>query len=50
MLFEFNKFWSGLALSVGSWLMYAVWGFELTAITLMALILNQVWSNSSPNE
>lgn len=50
MLFEFNKFWSGLLLSIGAWLMYGVWGFELTSITLLALILNQIGSISPPNE
>ena len=50
MLFEFNKFWSGLFLCIGAWIMYGVWGFELTAVTLLTLILNQTGSSSSPHE
>jgi hypothetical protein len=39
MLFRFNKFWQTLALVIGSWVFYGIWGFEMTAITLLAVIL-----------
>jgi hypothetical protein len=39
MLFEFNKFWLTLLTVVGSWIFYGLWGFELTTVTLLSLIL-----------
>ena len=39
MLFEFNKFWLTLLTVIGSWIFYGFWDFELTAVTLLALIL-----------
>ena len=38
MLFKFGKFWKTVAFVVGSWIFYGIWGFELTAVTLLALI------------
>ena len=46
MLFTFNKFWKTLALVVGSWVTYGLWGYELTAITLLTLLL----ATNIPNE
>jgi hypothetical protein len=45
MLFEFNKFWLTLLTVVGGWIFYGFWGFELTAITLLSLILANQASN-----
>jgi|TARA_Y100000310_G_scaffold320043_1_gene376039 hypothetical protein len=39
MLFTFNKFWKTLLILISSWLIYGLWGFELTIVTLLALIL-----------
>ena len=39
MLFGFNKFWLTLLTIIGSWIFYAFWGFELTTVTLLSLIL-----------
>jgi len=41
MLFKFGKFWKMLALVVGSWLFYGIWGFEMTTITLLALLIGK---------
>ena len=39
MLFKFGKFWKGLSLILGSWVFYGICGYELTAITLLSLIV-----------
>ena len=39
MLFKFETFWKTMCLIVGSWMLYGLWGFEFTAITLLAAIL-----------
>jgi hypothetical protein len=39
MLFTFNKFWKTLVLVLSSWCVYGLWGYEFTAITLLALLL-----------
>jgi hypothetical protein len=39
MLFKFGTFWQILAIIVGSWVLYGIWDFEFTAITLLAWIL-----------
>ena len=41
MLFEFNKFWKILAILASSWIVYGIWGYELTMVTLVALMLNK---------
>jgi len=38
MLFTFNKFWKTLLILISSWLIYGVWGYEFTMVTLLALI------------
>ena len=38
MLFEFGFFWKLLLLMLLSWISYGIWGFEFTAITLLAAI------------
>lgn len=40
MLFSVdNYFWKSLLVVGFSWILYVLWGFEFTIITLMALIL-----------
>tara|TARA_R110000824_G_scaffold252961_2_gene441804 strand:+ start:1260 stop:1412 length:153 start_codon:yes stop_codon:yes gene_type:complete len=39
MLFKFGKFWKTLSLILGSWVFYGIWEFDLTVITLLALIV-----------
>jgi len=39
MLFKFGKFWKSLCLVLGSWVFYGIWGYELTIITLLGLIV-----------
>jgi|TARA_R110000824_G_C15183754_1_gene674024 hypothetical protein len=39
MLFKFGKFWKTLSLILGSWIIYGIFGFEFTAITLLSLII-----------
>jgi|MDTB01.1.fsa_nt_gb hypothetical protein len=39
MLFKFDNFWKILSTVIGAWVFYAIWDFELTAITLLSLIL-----------
>jgi multidrug efflux pump subunit AcrB len=41
MLFEFNKIWKTIALVGTFWIIYGFWGFELTMVTLVALLLSQ---------
>jgi hypothetical protein len=39
MLFKFGEFWKTISVVVGSWIFFGIWGFEFTAITLLACIL-----------
>jgi len=39
MLFKFETFWKTICLIVGSWILYGLWDFEFTTITLLAAIL-----------
>ncbi len=39
MLFKFNTIWKSISILFFTWVIYAVWGFEFTVITLLALIL-----------
>ena len=39
MLFKFGKFWRAFGIVLGSWIFFGIWGFEFTAITLLAGIL-----------
>jgi len=41
MLFEFNKIWKTITLLGSSWIVYGLWGFEFTMVTLLALLLSQ---------
>ena len=45
MLFKFGTFWKSLTIIVSSWVFYGIFGFEFTAITLLAAIL----AVNSPN-
>ncbi len=38
MLFHFGKFWKTLFFILGAWGFYLIFDFELTAVTLLALI------------
>ncbi len=39
MLFEFGIFWKTILLVLASWAFYGAFGFEMTAVTLLSLIL-----------
>ena len=39
MLFSFEKFWKTLALLIGTWICYGIWGYEFCVITLLVLLL-----------
>jgi len=39
MLFNFNIIWKSISILLFSWFIYALWGYEFTVITLLALIL-----------
>ena len=39
MLYEFNFFWKLITTLSLSWIAYFVFGFELTVVTLMALLI-----------
>jgi hypothetical protein len=39
MLFKFGKFWQTVAIVLGSWVLYGIWNFEFTTITILSLIL-----------
>jgi hypothetical protein len=47
MLFKFNNFWRTLGIVMSSWIVFAVWGFELAAITLLSLHLSALLSLKS---
>ena len=38
MLFQFNKFWKTILFLLFSWGLYAIYGFEFTIVTIVALI------------
>ena len=50
MLFEFNKFWKAVLITAVTWVGYALWGFEFTVITLLALMLNAQLAHKNPHE
>jgi hypothetical protein len=39
MLFKFGKFWKSISFIVGSWVSYALFGFEFTTITILSLMI-----------
>ncbi len=39
MLFRFGFFWLILFVLISSWVVYVLWGFEFTIVTLVALIV-----------
>jgi len=39
MLFTFNHFWKYLAILLGSWAIYGLFGFEFATVSLLAAIL-----------
>jgi hypothetical protein len=36
MLYRFDEFWKTLFFLIGSWVIYGIFGFEFTIITLLA--------------
>ena len=47
MLFTFNKFWKTIGFLLGVWVTYALWGFEFTVITLLALLYASSFKNNN---
>ena len=47
MLFKFSFFWQATLLMLFFWLIYGVWGFEFTVITLLVSILASIIKKSS---
>jgi len=39
MLFEFNFFWKFTGLMLLAWILYGVWDFEFTVVTILTAIL-----------
>jgi hypothetical protein len=39
MLFKFGFFWKLLSLMILSWVSFGIWGFEFTAISILAALL-----------
>jgi hypothetical protein len=39
MLFKFGIFWKGLLTLLASWTLYGLFGFEMTIVTLLSLLL-----------
>jgi hypothetical protein len=46
MLFEFGVFWKTTLLLLATWAFYGVFGFEMTTVTALALILASNLSSS----
>ena len=38
MLLTYNKFWKTIGVLLGTWIVYGMWGFEFTVVTLLALL------------
>ena len=47
MLFKFGKFWKGLLFMIGTWVFYGCFGFDMTVITLLGLIMVQTFKSDS---
>jgi len=39
MLFTFNYFWKFLICLVGTWIFYGFFGYEVTMVTLMSMLV-----------
>jgi len=48
MLFTYNKFWKTLSALGMSWIVYGIFGYEFTAITLLVLLVAQNFADESP--
>jgi len=46
MIIEITSFWKSLLTIVIFWVFYALFGFEVTVVTLLAGILGSFWSKS----
>jgi hypothetical protein len=42
MLFKFGAFWKTVLILVGTWAFYGFAGFEMTALTLLALMFSRM--------
>ena len=47
MLFKFGKFWKTVVFVACSWICYGIWGFELTTITILSLIVANNFKDST---
>jgi hypothetical protein len=39
MLFKFGFFWKSLIIVIAGWILYSIFGYEFTAITLLSLLV-----------
>jgi hypothetical protein len=46
MLFTFNNFWKTILVITGAWLIYVFAGYELTMVTMMAIIVAKSKNNA----
>jgi hypothetical protein len=46
MLFKFGKFWKTITLVISFWIMFGLFDFEFTTITLLTLILASTLSDT----
>ena len=47
MMEEITKFWKSLLTIVFFWVFYAIFGFEIAIVTVLAAILGNFWQNSN---
>jgi hypothetical protein len=47
MMMQITRFWKSLLTIVFFWVFYALFGFEVTVVTLLAAILGNFWQNSN---
>ncbi len=45
MLFKFGKFWKTALFLFLSWSMYAVYGYEFTLVTILALMYSETFKD-----
>jgi len=47
MIMQITKIWKSLLTIVFFWVFYAIFGFEITAVTLLSAILGNFWQNNN---
>lgn len=47
MLFQFGYFWKFLLTVFGTWGSYALFGFEFTTVTLLAILITLYYKNTT---